>query len=231
MGIPAGALVALPHGGPARASQLRAGDEVQGSQGVCEVVRAALLADHAPLLEVITAFGAIALTADHLILSHGLWRRADDLRPWDVRYYDTQLRRTEFGIDPEEVSAYFPLDAVWAGLLDITGEVFGLTYVPVAETRAWHPDVRLYEIHDRATGRLLALDYTDLFPRDGKFTHAAAFPLVIERRAANGTRTIPVSAIVANATTVDSTVCATTTPRLLPLEMLTTSATSTTLST
>jgi Zn-dependent oligopeptidase len=124
----------------------------------------------------------------------------DDLRPWDVRYYDTQLRRTRYGIDAEEVSAYFPVERAWSGLLDITGEVFGLTYVPVEDARAWHPDVRLYEIHDRSSGALLAHAYTDLFPREGKFTHAAAFPLVTTRHTPDGTRTIPVSAIVANVT-------------------------------
>ena len=67
--------------------------------------------------------------------------------------------------------------------------------------RAWHPDVRLYEIHDRASGELLAWAYADLFPREGKFTHAAAFPLVVAHRSARRRRaTIPVSAIVANFT-------------------------------
>jgi thimet oligopeptidase len=126
----------------------------------------------------------------------------DDLRPWDVRYLDTRLRRTRFGIEPERIAQYFPLDRVWAGLFEITGEVFGLDYVPVAAqyARAWHPDVRLYEIHDRASGELLAWAYADLFPREGKFTHAAAFPLVVAHRSADGRRTIPVSAIVANFT-------------------------------
>jgi thimet oligopeptidase len=124
----------------------------------------------------------------------------DVLRPWDVRYYDNQLRLTEFGVDPAKVAEYLPLDRVWAGLFDISGDVFGLDYRPVENVRAWHPDVRLYEVRDRATGDLLAYAYADLFPRDGKFTHAAAFPLVVARRDSNGRRTIPISAIVANFT-------------------------------
>ncbi len=124
----------------------------------------------------------------------------ENLRPWDVRYFDNQLRRTKFGVDPEQVSQYFPLDRVWAGLFEITGDVFGLDYREIHEAHAWHPDVRLYEVRDRASGELLAFAYADLFPRDGKFTHAAAFPLVVAHRAANGDRTIPISAIVANFT-------------------------------
>ena len=124
----------------------------------------------------------------------------DELHPWDVRYYEKQLRRTVFGVDAERISQYLPLDRVWAGLFEITGETFGLDYREIADAGAWHPDVRLYEIRDHASGDLLAYAYADLFPREGKFSHAAAFPLVIARRDAHGRREIPVSAIVANFT-------------------------------
>jgi len=78
--------------------------------------------------------------------------------------------------------------------------VFGLEYRRMDETHAWHDSVRLYEIRDRSSGDLLAHFYTDLFPRDGKFGHAAAFPLVIGHRDADGDYVAPVSAIVANFT-------------------------------
>ena len=122
------------------------------------------------------------------------------LRPWDVRYYENVLRRSTYGVEPEKVSEYLPLDRVWAGLFEITGDVFGLDYRPVPDAQAWHPDVRLYEILDRASGHRLAFAYADLFPREGKFTHAAAFPLVVAHRDAGGRRVVPVSAIVANFT-------------------------------
>ena len=53
---------------------------------------------------------------------------------------------------------------------------------------------------DKATGRPLAHFYADLFPREGKFGHAAAWPLVVGHRAADGEYVAPVSAIVANFT-------------------------------
>ena len=125
---------------------------------------------------------------------------AAPLQPWDWLYYDAQQSREDYGVDKLAVSQYLPIDAVIDGLFGLTGDVFGLDYREVPDPRAWHPSVRAFEILDRASGELLARFYADLFPREGKYGHAAAFPLVIEHQRADGAREVPVSAIVANFT-------------------------------
>ena len=124
----------------------------------------------------------------------------DVLQRWDWRYYDTELRKTEHGLDPHEIAAYFPLGQVLDGLLTITGEVFGLEYRRLDDVPVWHPDVRSYAIVDVATGADIAVAHMDLHPREGKFSHAAAFDLVPGRRRPDGTYRTPVSCIVANFT-------------------------------
>ena len=119
---------------------------------------------------------------------------------WDWRYYDETLRRTEYGVDQDQVSEYLPLGQVIDGMFALTAEVFGLEYRVVPDARAWHESVRLYEILDRISGRPIATFYADLHPRDGKFTHAAAYALEVGHRAADGTYVAPVSAILANFT-------------------------------
>ncbi len=119
---------------------------------------------------------------------------------WDWTHYMTELKRTEYKIDPQKVAEYFPLDRVIDGLFGITQEMFGLRYVPISGADIWHPDVQLYEIHDAKSDELLAFFYVDLFPRDDKFSHAAAFPLRGGGIGADGKRQIPVSSIVANFT-------------------------------
>lgn len=123
----------------------------------------------------------------------------DGINYWDWRYYDAKQKLNEFHVDQTKVSEYFPLQRVLDGMFDITQEMFGLKYVEVENPDVWHPDVQLFEIRDAASGKLLAHFYTDLFPRDGKFSHAAAFPLrnggIID-----GKWQMPVSAIVANLT-------------------------------
>ena len=114
---------------------------------------------------------------------------------WDHRYLHTKIRKDRFGVDPNEVAAYFPLQQVLDGMFEITGEVFGLKYRRHDDVKAWHPDVVLYDILDRETGEQLATFYMDLFPREGKFGHAAAFDLI-----SGHNEQTPVTSIVANFT-------------------------------
>ncbi len=52
------------------------------------------------------ASGEIAVMAARLAADEG----DDDLQQWDWRYYDTQLRQTEYGVDAQAVGVYFPLE-------------------------------------------------------------------------------------------------------------------------
>jgi thimet oligopeptidase len=131
---------------------------------------------------------------------HAAAGHSDSIQSWDWTYYDTRQSMEEFGVDQNEVTEYLPLDPVLDGMFALTAEVFGLAYERVPEARAWHPSVQLFRIRDRESGDVLAHFYADLFPREGKFSHAAAFPIVIGHRGEDGSYVKPVSAIVANFT-------------------------------
>jgi len=138
----------------------------------------------------------IAAMAELLAADH------DDrqVQTWDWRYYDTQQRRTDYGVDPFEVAEYFALDSVLGGLFDLVQETFGLEFREVPDPDGWHPEVRLFAIHDAGTGEELSHFYLDLFPREGKYGHAAEFPLIMSRRLEDGSYQNPVCAMVANFT-------------------------------
>jgi len=121
------------------------------------------------------------------------------LQVYDFRFYETQLRKRDYGVDPVEVASYFPLQQVVDGMLALTAEVFGVEYRRVTAP-TWHPDVITYSIHEKETGELLSHFHMDLFPREGKFSHAAAFPLVPGRLLPDGSYRRPVASIVANFT-------------------------------
>jgi thimet oligopeptidase len=164
-------------------------------------------------------------------------RKDARLEAWDWRFYHTYRRRTRYAVDEFEVAQYFPLDAVLAGLFDVTQTLLGVRFEEVEPANAWHPDVKLFRVLDvrgdwgsrersprseggprGAEGRDLrtnaeprgfpnpegnqevAYFYMDLFPRENKYGHAAAFTLRGGRRLPDGSYQRPVSAIVANFT-------------------------------
>ena len=120
--------------------------------------------------------------------------------PWDRAWCHTEQLKREYGVDPLEAAAYFPLESVVDGLFEITQTVFGLRYHPLPEAPVWHPEVRAWRMTDAADGRLLAHFYMDLHPRPGKFGHAAVFPLIPCGLDPGGVRRRPACAIVANFT-------------------------------
>ena len=122
------------------------------------------------------------------------------VQPWDWTYYHTSQRKLDYGIDQNEVAEYFPLDAAIEGMFEITGEVFGLEYRRREDARAWHEDVVLYEIYNAGGDEPIAYFYFDLFPRQGKYGHAACFDIMGRVVGDDGTVRAPVAAVVANFT-------------------------------
>jgi Zn-dependent oligopeptidase len=117
---------------------------------------------------------------------------------WDWRYYDNQLKKAKYAVDSRRIREYFPADYVTEQMLVVYQKLLGLKFRRIEDAAAWHPDVKLFEIVDAAGGEPLAYFYLDLFPREGKYKHAAAFPLIAGRQLPDGRYQKPVSSMVAN---------------------------------
>ena len=107
----------------------------------------------------------------------------------------------------------FPLDTTIRGMLHIFEELFGLAFVEiVGEQRdnisatgkgndvVWHQDVQLFSVwDDESEGNgFVGYLYLDLFPREGKYGHAANFNLQPGYIDENGKRRYPATALVCN---------------------------------
>ncbi len=126
--------------------------------------------------------------------THG---RDKKIRAWDWRFYLNQIKKTEYALDDEAVRAYFPADVVMNGMFEVYQRLFSIDFKEVQVAAPWADGVELYEIHDRPSGRLLAKFYVDLYPRPGKFGHAASFDVSPARATLSGYQ-IPMSALVVN---------------------------------
>ncbi|HEX6308549.1 MAG TPA: M3 family metallopeptidase [Longimicrobiales bacterium] len=92
----------------------------------------------------------------------------------DHGYLAELIRRERYALDGREVRAYFPVDAVKDGMLNVMSQMFGLDFRR-ADVPVWHPDVEAYEAWEG--DRLLGRFYLDLYPRPAKYSHAAVMAL------------------------------------------------------
>ncbi len=113
---------------------------------------------------------------------------------WDVSYYQERVRRERFAIDQEKLRKYFPTPKAIDFTLALSQRLYGVKFRE-RKVPTWHEDVRYFEVSDAKTGRYISSFYLDLFPREGKYNHAAAFPV---RGVSTLARRTPVSVLVTN---------------------------------
>jgi thimet oligopeptidase len=99
-----------------------------------------------------------------------------DIERWDVSYYRERLREERYAIDQEELRKYFPTAPAIDWMLDISERLYGVRFERVA-VPVWHEDVIYLDVHDAGEGDFIGGIYLDLYPRDGKYKHAAAWPV------------------------------------------------------
>jgi thimet oligopeptidase len=122
-----------------------------------------------------------------------------NVQRWDVAFLQERIRRQRYAVDQEQLRAYFPTEASLQFAMRVAERLYGIEFVPATGVPVWHPDVRVVDVHERADsgprGRFIGTAYLDLFPREGKYSHAAAFPVAPGSRLA-GRR--PTSVLVTN---------------------------------
>jgi thimet oligopeptidase len=122
--------------------------------------------------------------------------RADaKIERWDSQYYTERVRRERFSIDQESFRPYFPPEESLAFVLRVSEKLLGAKFEAVRGVPLWHADARAFAVKDAATGAALATLYVDLYPREGKYNHAAVWPI---RAASMRLKRVPQSALVVN---------------------------------
>ena len=132
---------------------------------------------------------------------------------WDHRFYDRVMEEKDYQLDQQLISEYFPLQNCIKGMLEIFEEIFGLQFVEIVgadrdsisptgkgDDIVWHQEVQVFSVWDDEGegGGFVGYLYLDLFPRVGKYGHAANFNLQPGFIQENGTRRYPATALVCN---------------------------------
>jgi metallopeptidase MepB len=110
---------------------------------------------------------------------------------WDLSFYNRLMLETQYLVDQEKIAEYFPLQTTIKGMLEIFQHLFGLVFLEITNDEnklansgigsdlIWHEDVQVFSVwNDNEQGSgFVGYLYLDLFPRDGKYGHAANFNL------------------------------------------------------
>lgn len=120
----------------------------------------------------------------------------EKLEVWDVSYYTRLYTEKISSLDMKDLKRMFSIDSVTKGILEIYSHLLGLKFTNVTQeysSTLYHPEVKIYTVQDLKTLETLGYFYLDLYPREGKYSHAAVFPLIRK-----STYSLPVAAIVCN---------------------------------
>ena len=131
-----------------------------------------------------------AAKAQHL----GTPVEATEIKRWDASYYAERVRRERFSVDQEAFRPYFPPEESLAFSMRIVEKLMGVRYTKVA-AELWHPEAQAFVVSDAASGKPIAQMYVDLYPREGKYNHAAVWPL---RSSSTRVGRTPTAALVVN---------------------------------
>jgi peptidyl-dipeptidase Dcp len=90
------------------------------------------------------------------------------IAPWDYRYYAEKVRKAKYDLDQNEVKPYLQLEKLREGMFWVAGELFNFSFSPVTNVPVYHPDVRVWEVKDKTSGKHVGLWYFDPYARQGK---------------------------------------------------------------
>ena len=87
---------------------------------------------------------------------------------WDFMYYQNKAKEARYSIDEDEVSAYLEINNVIKGLFFVANKLYGLTFKECTDQfPVYEKTAQSWEVIDK-DGKVLALFYSDYYPRAGK---------------------------------------------------------------
>ncbi|OQR84243.1 hypothetical protein ACHHYP_13688, partial [Achlya hypogyna] len=95
---------------------------------------------------------------------------APSVEAWDWRYYSEKVRQLRYDLDESMVKPYFSLDRMVEAVFDVAFNLFGLRFVERPDIKAYHPDVKVYEVRETVNDedKLVAIFLHDNFCRPFK---------------------------------------------------------------
>ena len=146
-------------------------------------------------IERITSLASARASRDYQLLVEELQRdqpSASEVGNWQKAYLRERAKQRIYAYEPQQVREYFSYPKVKQGMFELARSLFDVEIVDW-DKPTWHSSVSAHELRDR-NGKTLGYFYLDMHPRDGKYKHAAHFPV----RSGVAAQQLPVSALICN---------------------------------
>ncbi len=92
----------------------------------------------------------------------------EPIESWDWHHYAEKVRQRRYALDEATLKPYLQLDRIVEASFDCAARLFGLAFEPRPDLRGYHPDVRVWEVREAASGRHVGLFLGDYFARGSK---------------------------------------------------------------
>ena len=89
------------------------------------------------------------------------------IEPWDYMYYAEKVRKARYDLDESEVSQYFKMENVRAGVFGNASRLYGIQFEPISGVPLYNPECEAFKVVD-SDGSLIGIIITDYYPRDSK---------------------------------------------------------------
>ncbi len=117
---------------------------------------------------------------------------ATTVSDWSRSYLAELIRKSDYELDSQEVRKYFAYNDVRDGIFALVEDLFGVEIKPWEGAPVWQESVSAHEMY--RDGKLVGRFFLDMHPRDGKYKHAAAFPI----RFGPTSDGVPVASLICN---------------------------------
>ena len=87
---------------------------------------------------------------------------------WDYRYYSEKVRKAKYNLDQNDLKPYLQLEKLREGMFWVAGEIFNLGFRQVTNVPVFHPDVRVWEVYNKNSNKIVGVWYFDPYARKGK---------------------------------------------------------------
>jgi Zn-dependent oligopeptidase len=129
-----------------------------------------------------------------ILLSYAKEDNIQKIEPYDIAYYSRIHTEKETLLNKEELKKYFPVRQTIKNVFAIYQTLLNYTFSDITDeykSTLWSEEVKLFMV--KSNDLIIGYFYLDLFPRDGKYGHAAVFPCINKSNS-----TYPVAAMACN---------------------------------